>query len=245
MDESRYLALIHTEIDGELEAGGRSELAHRLLADPDARALRDGLRQVCALLDAVEDVEPPSGLPVRILDALPPAGAPLKRARSLAPSWRYAALIAGVLTAAAIVFETGIGPSPATTELAGTIAADRGRVTLDAVRLDNGPVEGRVSLYRDAAGLGVTFQLAASAPVDVLVSSQGHTQSVNGLGAGGSAAGAGTSVALPGLGGGEARTVDLTFLMSGREVQRATLTLPDNRQGRSSASRTNFLPGSR
>src|SRR6202035_177606 len=81
----------------------------------------------------------------------------------------YAALIAGVLAAGTFVYETLDGPRPATSDVAGTMAAAGAPTTLDTVRLGNGAVSGRVSLYRDRAGLGLEFELVASAPVDVLV----------------------------------------------------------------------------
>jgi len=225
MTDTEHLALIHAEIDGELDARQRGELARRLLADPDARSMRDQLQRLCALLDATEEVEPPSQLRSRILDALPPAPRVLRRTRWSASRWQYAALAAGVLVAAVVGYETFNAPGPASTELVGTIGATRGRTTLDTVRLPSGPVAGRVSLYRDAAGHGLRFELAASAPVEVLVASDGHTLRAEALGSGAAPGAASTSIALPGFGG--SRTVDLTFLMSGRAVGRATLTVPD------------------
>lgn len=56
------LALIHEEIDGELDAAGRAELARWLLADPEGHALRDDLRRLCTALDSVPAVEPPAQL---------------------------------------------------------------------------------------------------------------------------------------------------------------------------------------
>ena len=62
MADSQRLALIHAEIDGELDAAGRAELARWVLADPEGRALRDQLRSLCAALDAVPAVDPPEEL---------------------------------------------------------------------------------------------------------------------------------------------------------------------------------------
>ena len=227
MADTEYLALINAEIDGELDARQRGELASRLLADPEARGLRDQLHRLCALLDTAEEVEPPSQLQSRILDALPPAPLPRKRPGLPLPPWRYAALAAGVLVAAVVGYETVNTTGPTSNELVGTIAATRGRTTLDTVRLPSGPVAGRVSLYRDAAGLGLTFELLAGSPVEVLVASDGRTLHVKALGSGTGSVATSTSVALPGFGG--SRRVDLTFLESGRAVGRATLNVPDRR----------------
>jgi hypothetical protein len=226
MADSGHLALIHAEIDGELDTRQRGELARWLLADPEAKALREDLRRLCTALDALEDVDPPQQLLQSILDALPQSTPSRVRSWWSAPRLRYAALIAGVLAAGAIVYETVDGLRPATSDVAGTMAAAGAPTTVDTVRLGNGVVSGRVSLYRDSAGLGLKFELVASAPVDVLVASDGHTLRVNGLGMG--PGGPRTAVALPGFGmRGEA--VDVTFVMAGREVGRATLRAPNDR----------------
>jgi hypothetical protein len=228
MVDSGRLALIHAEIDGELDGRQRAELARALLADPEVQALREDLRRVCAALDALEDIEPPRELRQSIFDALPQSTPSPARSWWSAPRLRYAALIAGVLAMGAILYETVEGLRPATSDVAGTMAAAGAPTTLDAVRLGNGVVSGRVSLYRDHTGLGLQFELVASAPVDALVTSDGHTLRVNGLGVRDAPGGPRTTVALPGFGrSGEA--VDVTFLMAGREVGRATLRPPNDR----------------
>jgi len=227
MADSGRLALIHAEIDGELDGGQRAELARALLADPETLALREDLRRVCAALDALEEVDPPPQLRESILAALPQSSPSRARSWWSAPRLRYAAFIAGVLAAGAVVLETVKGPETVTTDVAGTMAAARARTILDTAHL-GGPVSGRVSLYRDRAGLGLEFELVATAPVDVLVASEGHTLRVNGLGMQDAPGGPRTAVALPEFGrSGEA--VDVTFLMAGHEVGRATLRAPKDR----------------
>jgi hypothetical protein len=216
----RQLALIHAEIDGELDAEQRAELARCVLADPNVRAVREDLRRLCMALDALEPVEPPGQLRESVLAALPQSS--IQPHVSFAPRWRYAAVVAGMLTVGALVLASLRGPETATTDVAGTITAARAPTIVDTVRLDNGPVSGRVSLYRDRTGLSLEFELAASAPVDVLVSSDGHTLRVNGLGRQDKPAAPRTTVALQGFGTG-GQTVDLTFLMAGRRVGGATL----------------------
>jgi anti-sigma factor RsiW len=227
MTDSGRLALIQAEIDGELDGRQRAELARALLADPAAQALREELRRLCAALDALEDVDPPRQLRQSILDALPQSIRAPAWSWWPAPRLRYAALIAGVFAAGTIVYETLNGPPPTVRDVAGTMAAADIPTTVDTVRLGNGAVVGRVSLYRNRAGLGLEFELVAEAPVDVLVASEGHTLRVNGLGMRDGPGGPRT-VALRGFGSsGEA--VDVTFLMAGREVGRATLRAPKDR----------------
>jgi len=210
------LALMHAEIDGELDAAGRAELARVLLSDPQARALREDLQRVCRALDSVPDVEPPRQLRERILAALPHSSA-VRRA-SWSAGWRYAALIAGVVSAGAVVLETVRGPAPAPSEIAGTMGAPAGAL-LDTVQLTAGPIGGRVSSYRTPSALDLKFDLVSSAPVDVLVTGGGRSVRVNGLG---SRVGLPARVTLPGFPA-DAQTVDLVFLIGGHRVGSATI----------------------
>jgi hypothetical protein len=228
MTDDMDFALIHAEIDGELSAAERGELARRLLADPQTRAVREELRQVCAALEAIPAVDPPARLQTSIFAALPPPHAQPRRVTLPPARWRYAAVIAGVLTLGAVVFATLDGQRPGSAELAGTITAARSPVTIDAVRLDGGPLTGRVSLYRDARGLGLAFDLATNLPVSVIIASGGHTLRVSGLNQKGSA-GAPTEVVLAGFDTEGPQTVDVTFLSSGHEIRSATLRVPAGR----------------
>jgi hypothetical protein len=223
MSTATHLELIHAEIDGDLDAHGRGELARQLLADPALRLVRDQLHALCAHFDGLEQEEPPAELQAKILGALPPAVVPRTPFRSSLPRWRYAALIAGVLAGGAVIFESVWGPEPVTSEMTGTMAAADASA-LDTAILDNGRISGRVSLYRDGRGLSVALELVASAPVDVLVASDGHTLRINGLGNASAASGP-TVVDLPGPAA-RGQAVGLTFLMSGRQVSTATLRVP-------------------
>jgi hypothetical protein len=233
MTESPYLALIHAEIDGELDEHQRADLARHLLDDPQSRALRDGLREVCTALDGITAVEPPEQLRSSILAALPSMSArPMPARRAVrwsvpASGWRYAALFAGVLITVALLYQGRIGHGPDANDVAGTMAgsAAHSPVALDTARIDLGQVTGQVSVYRAGAGIGLELQLVASAPVDVLVVSGGQTQRISGLGRPDSAGGPRTMVALPDLGG-SAQTVDLSFLMAGRPIGSAQLKVP-------------------
>jgi hypothetical protein len=230
--DSELQELLNAEIDGALDGPQRGELARRLLADPEARALREEFRRLCAALDAVEDVEPPPLLRESILAALPQSTPKREQSWWSTPRVRYAAMILLVLAAGAVVYETVHGPKPSTTEVMGTMGPAGETTILDAVRLDGGPVAGRVSLYRDRAGLGLKFELSASAPVDVLIAGDGRTLRVEGVGLQdkpeqGKPGGA-LTVGLPGFRmGGE--TITLTLLMDGRQVGSATLRAPAGR----------------
>jgi len=223
MTDPGYLELIHAEIDGELDARQRAELSRRLLADPAARSLRDDFQRLCKALDAVAEVEPPPQLRESILAALPPL--PVRRAW-YAPlqRWRYAAMVAGVVAAGALIYETVRGPMPATSEVVGTIALAPAAILVDAVQLANGPVSGRVSLYRDRAMLALRFEVKASPATGVQITSAGRTLRVDHIGQD-RPPGTALTVALPGIAM-RGQSVQVTFRAGDRTVGTATLRAP-------------------
>ena len=220
-----HLALIHAEIDGELDERQRAALSRLLLADPATRALRDEMRRICKALDSVSEVEPPAQLRADILAALPQMQARKSRVAWPMPRWRYAAVLAGVLIVGTVVFRVMGSQGPAASEMAGTLAAPRAPVTVDMVQLSPGPVSGRVSLIRDGGRLSLALELVANAPVDVLVANEGHSFRVSGLGPQMGPGAGPTTIALPRFGS-DGQPVSLTFLMGDHEVGRAVLKEP-------------------
>ncbi|MBV8496877.1 MAG: hypothetical protein JO361_08865 [Gammaproteobacteria bacterium] len=221
MVNTAQLELIHAEIDGELDPRQRAELARSVLSDPAVRTVRDELQRLCRALETLPEAEPPADLRDSILAALPPA--PLRRSRSwttaATPAWRYAAMLAGVMVAGTLIFQTLRGPGPAPREVAGTLGPQPAHTIVDTVVMGrSGTLGGKVSLYRDGVELGVAFELTSADPVDVLVSSGGYTLRVSGLKTP-------ADVALPGfpMAG---QPVDVSFLIAGREVGTATLRAP-------------------
>ena len=217
MATAEQLALIHAEIDGELDAAQRAELARSLLADPELRRVREELRRVCTALDAVAQIEPPRGLQSSILAALPHT---VPRGARWSMSWRYAACVAGVAVAAAITFTTLRGLRPAPAELTGTIApAAAAAALVDSAAVSGQGVSGEARLYRDASGFSLELAVNADAALDVRVTGEGYTLLLNNpKNQGGSR----MRLALPGLGPGAGR-IDLTFLAAGRPVGSASL----------------------
>jgi hypothetical protein len=227
MTDPRLAELIHAEIDGELDAQQRAELARRLLADPAARGERDELHRVCAALEAIPQVDPPAELRDSILAALPQRRLPTRTpghvsrdAWMSAHRWRYAAMLAGVVAAGAIVFQTVRGPGPAGTEAAGTMATG----VLDKAQLD-GPISGTVALYRDGTGLALRFDLSASGPVQVLIASEGQTARLDGA-VEAASTGLRRTIPLTGVTA-HGQTLELTFLLVGRPVSSTQLRLPE------------------
>ena len=222
MTDEHDLDLIHAEIDGALDSHQRGELARRLLADPEVRAVRDELRRLCASLEQLPEVEPPAQLQVNIARALPPAGIPVRRPITLQPRWRIAAAVAGALALGSLLFVSLDGQKTGGAELAGTMAAPLAPLTLDTARLQEGPVTGEVRLYRDAAGLGVSLDVAASVPVDAVITGGGHTLKVAGVGHKGTP----TPVSLVGFGIEAPQGLEISFLAAGAEVGHVRVTVP-------------------
>ena len=221
MVEPVHLALIHAEIDGELDEHGRAELSRVLLADPAVRALRNEMHRMCGALDAIPQAEAPARLRADIIAALPQSQPARARVSWSENRWRYAAVLAGVILTGTIVFRfMDYGQNAATAEMAGTLAAPRVATTVDVVQLGEGAVSGQVSLIVDGGKWNLELRLTADAPVDLLVATEGHTVRVH------DAAGA-TSIALPGFVA-DGRPIDLTFLRGGREVSRAVLRGPNS-----------------
>ena len=216
MADSAQLALVHAEIDGELNDRQRAELARCLLADPGFRATRDELRRLCGRLDALEQAEPPAELLDGILASLPQTQAPAARFRMPVGGWRYAAMLAGVLVTGAIVYRITDGQSTVATEMTGTLAGPRASQSVDLASISGGAVSGSVTLDQQGSGLALALELTAGAPVDVLVASGKQSLTIKGLPAGR------TVTALPGFDGTH-QPVNLTFMAAGREIGRASL----------------------
>lgn len=187
--DERQIELIQADIDGELAGPARAELSACLLANPEARALRDDLRTVCAALDAVQPEEAPAGLREHILAALPPCplqagtGASLwtRGGRNLLSSptmLRYAAVFAGGLIVSALAFQfaaPGAG-EVALDQLVGTMAravpafvdANSGAGFVDKAVVELPRLTGVVSLYGTPAVPIVGVSMLARADVQVI-----------------------------------------------------------------------------
>lgn len=213
-------ALVHAELDEELDSAQRAELARLLLAEPPLRAWRDELQSVCNRLGALGQVPPPAELKDLILKRLPPPGVGTAHRRRSLTHWRIAALFAGLLTAATLVYENVQGPTPGDRETAGTLLGDA-PTTLDSASVRGGSVTGRALLYGDKAGLSIGLEVSAPGPVDVLITTGGRSMRINGLGASGAARESKRTIPLGAQP--EGQPVELSFLIDGRTVSRVTL----------------------
>jgi len=222
--DHELMALMHAELDGDLSSEQRADLAKLLLADPRVRALRDELRGLCTCLDAVGQMEPPPQLKETILSRLPSVPVATVYRKAALSHWRLAAMVAGLLTAGTIVYETVQGPAPGSRETAGTMAADV-LTTVDSVLVGSGPVTGRATLYRDKSGLAIGLEVSAVEPVDVLIATAGRSFRISGLGGSAPTGGTRQTVALPGVAM-QGQAIELSFMIGERTVNRATLHAP-------------------
>jgi hypothetical protein len=161
--------LIHAEVDGELanvSAADRAVLAKALLADPQARALREDLKRLRDALARVADVEPPAELRDHILRAVDDIGAstPAVTAPVARASWlRYAAAFAGgvavtALVAAALSDRASVDSASAVgTLLPRSLSGHADRPSSLSVPLPGGRAQARVESTDDLLVLDVAI----------------------------------------------------------------------------------------
>ena len=72
--EAKYIELINSDLDGEIDDAGRAELAAYLEANPEARATQSELADLCGALDSMAQVEPPGHVKYAIMETLKKLG---------------------------------------------------------------------------------------------------------------------------------------------------------------------------
>jgi anti-sigma factor RsiW len=227
MIEEKYIEFIQADLDGELPEQHRAELSRYLLANPQARAMRDELRRLCGMLDQLPAFEPPPELKSSILAAvhLPAPVTPARSGWVRFPVLRVAAAFAGGLLVSAIAFQLGSDRHAAldVSEVAGTLAS-RDPVArsapVDTVEVSLDQATGNVSLFRSATLRVVQFDLAVQQPLEIVVMHEGQEARFSGLGQ----SGGNQRYALVLEGAGETGSaIEVRFLASGAEVYRGTL----------------------
>ncbi len=238
MMDARHFELLHAELDGELDAAGRAELARCLSENTEMAQWHQDLKQLTASLDGLERVAPPASLAADILAALPPPSvrqgqttvvrltpAGLRRAVPGGwPVWAMAASLAGLAFAGSMLLPVDSASLSDSSQLAGTLVkAERSVGQLDSVALDFAGLQGRVATYQTAAGVSLDFAVTARAAVQIRVHHAGGELLVDHL--------AKTTgyqhftVHLPGSAAGEG-AVRLQFLVNGQELGTASLKGP-------------------
>jgi len=188
MIDERHIELIHADLDGELSPEQRAELARVLLANPDARALRDELSRLFGTLAKLEEAAPPPSLASSVLSAI--RWPDQARHRQISGGWngrvalRYAAVFVGALLIGAALFAPGIRSTggPDVSDLVGTIggsgAAAR-QSPIDWADIDLAQVRGTVNAYRLGSQLVVELDLRVSEAVEVRATHAGQTFQVS------------------------------------------------------------------
>jgi hypothetical protein len=178
MITDRQAELIHAELDGELTGEDRAELARLLLANPEARALRDQLGRLFGALESLPSAAPPPDLAPAVLRSI---GATRSKRASIATvqSWwgtgglRYAAVFVGglIVSAALLRLDSPATTGPDLSLLVGTIGghdqASR-EAQLDQATLDLPEAEGTMSTYQVGSQLVLELDLRAHRPVEIV-----------------------------------------------------------------------------
>jgi len=231
--QDEYVELIQADVDGELPADRRAELAALLLANPEARRLRDELATLAGTLARVSPAEPPAGFTDAVMAALPPATIARRRGSGGARRpvlLRYAAVFVGALLAATIALRFGFDTVPGedASQLAGTmapsVAAERS-APADVAQVAIGTGTATVRLYVSPAGRTVEFDLPAGAPVDAVgVEESGRVMTTD-LNAMQKIPGGQYALALEGSGQ-PGKSLNFLFVQAGKPVQRVELEVP-------------------
>lgn len=169
--DSRTLELIHAELDSEIDEAGRSELATRLAADPQARLQRDQLHRMAHSLARLVPMEPPAGLRQRWQPQPPvPAALSLRAASNRRWLGRGVALAAATLALAFGLRNTDIGRQSLNgDQLMGTIggAALQADESKRVVPVAAPGLSGTVALEPGTSGWDLVFDLESPGPVSV------------------------------------------------------------------------------
>jgi anti-sigma factor RsiW len=165
MERARLESLIHAQLDGELSAAERAELARELLQDADARRLHDDLARTDRLLREVPAADPPAGLREAILAGTARTAPPGRVAArpAFGSAYRIAAAFLGGLLIVGLAYVVSDGRGPAT-ELQGSLGAAGTSVSLrsEGVAVD-------ASLRRDGDTQRLEIRASAPRPCEVAV----------------------------------------------------------------------------
>ena len=158
--------LIQADLDGELSATERAELARLLLRDPEAMRMHHEFRMTDKLLREIPGAEPPPELRAAILAAPALSARPDDpgRRRFGLPRYRIAAAVLGGMLIVGIGFLLLDVHAPAT-DLQGSLAAaapqDDWSIRADGVEVD-------ASLRRDDQRLSLGLDVSSAIPCELI-----------------------------------------------------------------------------
>jgi hypothetical protein len=217
MERARLETLIQAQLDNELSAGERAELASLVLRDAEARRLHDEFQRTDRLLRDIPVAEPPPGLREAILarsarperpDVIPDPG-------RWASAHRIAATVVGGLLIVGLAYLVSDGRAPGEA-LQGSLQAGRGpelpgpaageaRASLQASGIAVEAV-----LHRDGEALRLELGSAAAVPVEVAIRIDPRSTSFAGSAEGVSLASSGDEILVRLPAGRQRTTLDLS-----------------------------------
>ncbi len=207
MDRARLQALIQAQLDGELPAGDRAELARLLLQDGEARRLHDEFLGMDRLLRDVPAADAPPGLREAILAGSAQTVGAGSRWWD-ASAYRVAAAIVAGLVIVGVAYFVRDGHAPAT-ELQGSLQGARTAQQAGLTLRAEG-VTVNASLRRDGAGLRLQLGSTASVPCEVAVRIDPATTTFAGSGGDAHLARAGDQVTVQLAAGNQVNVLDFT-----------------------------------
>ena len=156
--------LIQADLDGELSAAERAELARLLLRDPEARRLHEDFRQTDQLLRDIASAEPPPGLREAILAGPASTAGRDRSARQQDrwPAYRAAAVFLGGLLIVGLGLLARDGNEPAE-NLQGSLAGAQ-----DSLSLRGEGIEVDASLRRSGDTLRLELDLSTTTACEVI-----------------------------------------------------------------------------
>jgi len=177
MVELRLQELIQADIDGQLSAAERAEMARALLENPEARRLRAELARVDASLRGLPTEAPPARLRDMVLESIFGTPRTEEAAGSVAGHggaalFRYAAVFLGGLVVASLAFYLSEPDGPADPrDLAGTMAKGTlyGELSADA-SLEAGTSQAATRLYRTGGRIVLELKVAGDEPAEIEIS---------------------------------------------------------------------------
>lgn len=177
MVDERLQALIQADLDGEVSAAERAELARAVLESPEVRELQEQFRRTDTALRAIPAAEPPGELKEIILDSIvgsPRAGGVGGSAKGLrgATLFRYAAVFLGGLVVASMAFYLaepgGIATDPK--DLAGTVAgAPEGAMLADETSIGGPGGKANLRLMRSGRAILLEAEIAGDDPSEIVI----------------------------------------------------------------------------
>jgi hypothetical protein len=164
MNKAQLQELIQADLDGELSATGRADLARLLLQDPEARRLQDEFRKTDQLLRSVAAAEPPPDLRAAILAGHAQSARPGKPGHPQYgwPAYRMAAVIVGGLLIVGLGYLVRDGHAPVE-NLQGSVIAPQDHWSMRADGVDVSAV-----LQRNGDKLRLELNSSATIPYEVI-----------------------------------------------------------------------------